>query len=69
MMPGMLSQAMAAGPMLACPKCGTQNQQTARFCSNCGGPVGAVAAVPCPRCGKPVSAGSKFCNECGAKIG
>ncbi|MRR08959.1 SPFH domain-containing protein [bacterium] len=70
MMPGMLSQAMAAGPMLACPKCGTQNQQTAKFCSNCGGPVGAVAAtVPCPKCGKPVPAGSKFCNDCGNKIG
>lgn len=69
MMPGMLQQAMSAGPMAACPKCGTQNQATAKFCSNCGGPVAvAPATAPCPKCGKPVPAGSKFCNECGAKI-
>jgi len=69
MMPGMLQQAMAAGPMTACPKCGTQNQQAAKFCNNCGGPIVIAAAFsPCPKCGKPVPAGSKFCNECGNKM-
>ncbi len=69
MMPGMLQQAMTSGPMAACPKCGTQNQTTAKFCSNCGGPMAVVpATTPCPKCGKPVAAGSKFCNDCGAKI-
>jgi membrane protease subunit (stomatin/prohibitin family) len=70
MMPGMLQQAMASGPMAACPKCGTQNQTTAKFCSNCGGPMAVTpATTPCPKCGKPVASGSKFCNDCGAKLG
>lgn len=70
MMPGMLQQAMSAGAMVPCPKCGTQNQNTAKFCSNCGGPMAvAPATTPCPKCGKPVPAGSKFCNDCGAKLG
>jgi membrane protease subunit (stomatin/prohibitin family) len=69
MMPGMLQQAMASGPMAACPKCSAQNQTTAKFCSNCGGPMAvAPAATPCPKCGKPVPPGSKFCNDCGTKI-
>lgn len=70
MMPGMLQQAMASGAMAACPKCGTQNQTTAKFCSNCGGPMAVVpATTPCPKCGKPIAAGSKFCNDCGEKLG
>ena len=69
MMPGMLQQAMASGPVAACPKCAAQNQSTAKFCSNCGSPMAvAPATTPCPKCGKPVPAGSKFCNDCGAKL-
>ena len=57
---------------VACPKCGGQVQQGARFCPNCGStmivtpPSQAMSA--CPNCGKPVAIGAKFCPECGQKI-
>jgi len=52
---------------VACPKCGNQVQQGARFCPNCGANM-APATSPCPHCGKPVAVGAKFCPECGQKI-
>ena len=55
--------------MVACPKCGNQVQQGARFCPNCGTTMAPQAATtPCPNCGKPVAVGAKFCPECGQKI-
>ncbi len=57
---------------VACPKCGGQVQQGARFCPNCGTTM--IVAPPsqamsaCPNCGKPVAIGAKFCPECGQKI-
>jgi membrane protease subunit (stomatin/prohibitin family) len=55
---------------VACPKCGGQVQQGARFCPNCGATMTppSQATFPCPNCGKPVAAGAKFCPECGQKI-
>src|SRR5205809_569509 len=66
--PMMQPQAQVA--FVACPKCGNQVQQGARFCPNCGNTMTPpqAATSPCPNCGKPVTAGAKFCPECGQKI-
>jgi membrane protease subunit (stomatin/prohibitin family) len=55
-------------PMLPCPKCGTPNPVTSKFCSECGGKM-AVATVPCPKCGEKVAEGAKFCANCGTTLG
>src|SRR5713226_1891827 len=66
--PMMQPQAQVA--FVACPKCGNQVQQGARFCPNCGNTMTPpqAATAPCPNCGKPVNVGAKFCPECGQKI-
>jgi membrane protease subunit (stomatin/prohibitin family) len=66
--PMMQPQAQVA--FVACPKCGNQVQQGARFCPNCGNTMTPpqAATTPCPNCGKPVNVGAKFCPECGQKI-
>ncbi|MEM2321207.1 MAG: SPFH domain-containing protein [Candidatus Bathyarchaeia archaeon] len=56
-----------AQPMVLCPKCGFQNPQTAKFCSNCGTPLQAVG-VTCPKCGAANPAGAKFCINCGSPL-
>ena len=55
-------------PMLPCPKCGTPNPITSKFCSECGGKI-AAATVPCPKCGEKVAEGAKFCANCGTTLG
>jgi len=57
----------AVQPMVPCPKCGFQNPQTAKFCSNCGTPLQA-AGSSCPKCGTMNPAGAKFCINCGEKL-
>jgi len=54
-------------PMILCPKCGFQNPQTAKFCSNCGAQLQA-AGPTCPKCGTANPAGAKFCMNCGEKL-
>ncbi|MBJ7602718.1 MAG: SPFH domain-containing protein [Candidatus Dormibacteraeota bacterium] len=57
-----------------CPKCGTANPETAKFCSNCATQLGApsqqspAAGVTCPNCGESNMAGAKFCSSCGASL-
>jgi membrane protease subunit (stomatin/prohibitin family) len=69
-MPGMMApgqQAQQQQQMKACPKCGTMNPMTTKFCGNCGADTTAPAgSKPCIKCGKPVAPGLKFCGECGA---
>ncbi len=48
----------------ACPKCGAAVKAGAKFCPECGSPMGNV----CPKCGAAVKAGAKFCPECGQKL-
>ncbi len=50
--------------MAACQTCGTTNAEGARFCSNCGGTLGAV----CPSCGAEVAPSARFCSSCGATL-
>lgn len=49
----------------ACPACGFENRQGARFCGSCGT---ALAAAPCPSCGTQNPAGHAFCDSCGAAL-
>lgn len=79
-MAGAISQAMQAGQQqssttpaagaaaatIACPKCGTANPATAKFCNNCGTQLG--GSGKCPTCGTENPPGAKFCNKCGAKL-
>jgi membrane protease subunit (stomatin/prohibitin family) len=69
-MAGQMQQAYTQGPMIQCPKCGTQAPPGTRFCPSCGqamgAPTPAAASTPCPKCGQPVPAGNKFCPNCGA---
>ncbi|MCX6653071.1 MAG: SPFH domain-containing protein [Methanomassiliicoccales archaeon] len=64
--PGQQPPAQQA-PMLPCPKCGTPNPVTSKFCSECGGKM-AAATVPCPKCGEKVAEGTKFCPNCGTTL-
>src|SRR5437660_8957712 len=50
---------------MRCSKCGSDNREGRKFCTNCGASL--VAA--CPKCGAFIQPGEKFCGECGAAIG
>jgi membrane protease subunit (stomatin/prohibitin family) len=68
--PPLFQQPAAQAPaqvMVLCPKCGFQNPQTAKFCSNCSASLQTPAAgsVTCPKCGASNTPGAKFCNNCG----
>jgi membrane protease subunit (stomatin/prohibitin family) len=52
---------------IKCPKCGTMNPPTNKFCSECGTKF--EADKKCPKCGANVPGGSKFCPECGNPMG
>jgi membrane protease subunit (stomatin/prohibitin family) len=78
-MPGMINQAMqasaaqasapaaGAAATVACPKCGSKNTPTAKFCNDCGAPMTQTTA--CPNCKAQNPAGAKYCAECGTKLG
>ena len=51
-----------------CPKCKIVNPEDARFCEECGTPVGSLPREYCEACGTVNHAGLKFCGECGAKL-
>lgn len=52
-------------PTVACAGCGTQLPARAKFCMECGTPVGPRR---CPACSHEVAAGAKFCIECGTSL-
>src|SRR5437016_1390962 len=63
---GMLAQQQQT-QQRPCPKCGTMNAVTTKFCGNCGADTTVAAgSKPCIKCGKMVGPGQKFCPECGA---
>jgi membrane protease subunit (stomatin/prohibitin family) len=65
--PGPGQQAAAAGAVILCPKCGSQNPVGAKFCGECGAKL-VVSTVPCPQCGEKVAEGAKFCPNCGSAM-
>jgi membrane protease subunit (stomatin/prohibitin family) len=49
---------------VACPKCGAQVAEGAKFCPECGT---SLAPKACSNCGATLAPGAKFCPECGTK--
>jgi class 3 adenylate cyclase len=47
--------------MRTCATCGAENPEGARFCSNCGSPLGRT----CPNCGEAIAEEARFCSNCG----
>ncbi len=46
----------------ACIQCGVTNNQTSRFCQQCGKPL---QIVQCDGCNAEVAPDAKFCGQCG----
>ena len=67
-MAGQMGQMQAPQQVKVCPKCGSQQPTTQKFCGSCGADMTVAPATgkPCIKCGKPVAAGLKFCGECGS---
>ena len=49
---------------IRCTKCGAENREGAKFCSECA----TSFATKCPRCGAANAPGAKFCDECAASL-
>lgn len=69
-------------PYDGCPKCGADNDKTAKKCVSCGTTLSATisacancnsplaeGAAFCPTCGKPVAAKEGGCKRCGYQLG
>lgn len=68
MLPGMLAktgQPAALSPGNPCGACGAPAPTEARFCSQCGKPLGAKC---CPGCGQGVTLQDRFCPGCGKPL-
>ena len=50
--------------MMICPRCQTENPETKKFCTECGGKLSLV----CPHCQAEVRLTEKFCGECGQPL-
>jgi len=46
---------------MKCPKCQSENRESARFCNKCG----LALEFKCPSCGHTYGSGSVYCDECG----
>jgi len=49
-----------------CPKCRTQNNDTARYCKHCSQHL--ESELQCPKCGKLNSLMARFCKGCGSSL-
>jgi DNA-directed RNA polymerase subunit RPC12/RpoP len=54
-------------PGVACPKCGIQTVQGAKFCHGCG--AGMAMITNCGGCGAKLPESGIFCPQCGYKNG
>lgn len=61
-----LSKMTAKKVSVACPKCGTELVDGAKFCSGCGYKIG--GGKTCSSCQAENSDEAKFCSNCGAKL-
>lgn len=53
-------------PYDACPKCGTDNDKSAKRCVSCGTSLQMGSAL-CSNCNNPLDSSSSFCGSCGQK--
>jgi len=49
---------------MQCPACSTSCTETARFCSQCGGPL----PLGCGECGAQLAFSAHFCHHCGSSV-
>lgn len=49
-----------------CPKCGSKNNSTSKFCGNCGNQL--TVTTKCPFCSADIPIGMNFCGKCGQKL-
>ena len=52
---------------MKCPKCGTENNDSSKFCYECGTEIVSEQFL-CPKCGTRVCKHEKFCTNCGNKF-
>ena len=53
---------------MKCPYCGAENNDSAKFCKECGKSIQKEFNYICPKCGAPVEEKSKFCDNCGLDL-
>ena len=53
--------------MVRCPKCGKMNQDSSRFCSDCGATL-PQTRIRCPECGTMNPIGNVFCSQCNTRL-
>ncbi len=60
---------------MKCKKCGMENNESAKFCRNCGEPLEQEEDIileeeekVCPFCGSELDKNAKFCKNCGQSI-
>lgn len=60
---GIAAGKSGAGRVNQCPKCNEANDAEAKFCKECGAPLG--RSKPCPSCKELNAYDAKFCDHCG----
>lgn len=53
--------------MVRCPKCGKMNQDSSRFCNQCGATL-PQTRIRCPNCGVMNPIGNVFCSRCNTRL-
>ena len=51
---------------MKCPKCGTENSGSAKFCEECGTKLEVIKK--CKSCSTVLTANARFCPNCGTEI-
>lgn len=54
--------------MVICPKCGSQNTVSTKFCGNCGSSLTPTPTIACSKCGSQMPNTMKFCGNCGTSL-
>ena len=51
---------------MICPKCGSENPESGKFCNRCGAEL--AQANVCPKCGVENNEDARFCSNCGVEL-